>query len=46
MELISPVILILVSLFILLLPLFHLILIFLIMDIAEWVGEHFSQDDF
>jgi hypothetical protein len=46
MGLSAPVILILVSVFILLLPLFHLILIFSIMDIAEWVGEHFSQEDF
>jgi len=42
----APVILIFVSLFILMLPLFHLFFIFTIMDISEWVGENFSQDDF
>jgi hypothetical protein len=42
MELSSPVILILVSLFILILPLFHLILIFSIMDVDNWFEDLLS----
>ena len=42
----SPIILMFVSLFILLLPLFHLIFIYIIMDIAEWFGENFYQEGF
>ena len=39
MENISPMVLIFVSLFILLLPLFHLIIIFSIMDIVDYFGS-------
>jgi len=39
MENISPMVLIFVSLFLLLLPLFHLIIIFLIVDIVDYFGS-------